>query len=160
MIRFADQDPPETSTKDGRECGSVCAWASVSAPVHRSSRLAGALLAGAVTHSTFALAGCGAAPKKTADEARATGRDVLENDEHVDVLVARSCGTVDGMTVAFDDLWRRRQLLPLANGVSIAMPAIPDLILTKRFAARPRDAEDIRLLEALRASTVDDPERT
>ena len=34
---------------------------------HRSSRLAGALLAGAVTLSTFALAGCGAAPKKQAE---------------------------------------------------------------------------------------------
>jgi hypothetical protein len=29
-------------------------------------------------------------------------------------------------------------------------PAIDDLILTKRFAARPKDAEDIRLLERLK----------
>ncbi len=35
--------------------------------VHRLSRLAGALLAGAVTLSTFALGGCGAAPKKQAE---------------------------------------------------------------------------------------------
>jgi len=30
------------------------------------------------------------------------------------------------------------------------LPALDDLILTKRFGGRPRDLEDIRLLEALR----------
>ena len=35
--------------------------------VHRSSGLAGALLAGAVTLSTFAIGGCAAAPKKQAE---------------------------------------------------------------------------------------------
>lgn len=97
-----------------------------------------------------AVAPFGLAPNRTPEEARAKGRYVLENDEHVDVLVARSCGTIDGMAVAFDDVWERRQLLPISDGVSISMPSIDDLILTKRFAARPRDAEDIRLLEALR----------
>ena len=92
----------------------------------------------------------GLAPNRTPDEARSKGRYVLENDEHVDVLVARSCSTVDGVAVAFDDVWERRQLLAISTDVSIAMPALDDLILTKRFAARPRDAEDIRLLEALR----------
>ncbi len=33
----------------------------------------------------------------------------------------------------------------------LCLPSLDDLILTKRFAARPKDAEDIRLLEALRA---------
>jgi hypothetical protein len=99
-----------------------------------------------------AVAPFGLAPNRTPDEARTKGRYVLENDEHVDVLVARSCATIDGVTVAFDDLWTRRQLLPLATGVSIAMPSIDDLIVTKRFAARPRDAEDIRLLEALKSA--------
>jgi hypothetical protein len=32
----------------------------------------------------------------------------------------------------------------------VNLPSIPDLILTKRFAARPKDLEDIRLLEILR----------
>ncbi len=99
-----------------------------------------------------AVAPFGLSPNRAPDEARTKGRYVLENDERVDVLVARSCATVDGVTVSFDDLWKRRQLLPLASGVSIAMPSIDDLILTKRFAARPRDAEDIRLLEALRTT--------
>ncbi len=33
---------------------------------------------------------------------------------------------------------------------AVAVPALDDLILTKRFGGRPKDLEDIRLLEALR----------
>lgn len=101
-----------------------------------------------------AVAPFGLAPNRTPEEARSQGRYVLENDEHVDVIVARSCGTVDGVPVAFDDLWERRQLLHISGGVSVAIPSLDDLILTKRFAARPRDAEDIRLLEALRRGSA------
>lgn len=36
-------------------------------------------------------------PTRLPAEARARGRYVLENDEHVDVLVARSVPTVDGI---------------------------------------------------------------
>jgi hypothetical protein len=75
---------------------------------------------------------------------------VLENDERVDVLVARSVPTVDGVRVAFDDVWARRRGLEVAPGVILAVPALDDLILTKRFGGRPKDLEDIRLLEALR----------
>lgn len=75
----------------------------------------------------------------------------MENDEHVDLLVARSFPTVDGLRVAFDEVWPRRQLLEVAPGVGIAVPALDDLILTKRFGGRPKDLEDIRLLEALRS---------
>jgi hypothetical protein len=89
-------------------------------------------------------------PSRTPDEARARGRYVVENDERVDVLVARSVPTVDGVRVAFDDLWPRRLSLEVAPGVEIAVPALDDLILTKRFGGRPKDLEDIRLLEALR----------
>ncbi len=52
--------------------------------------------------------------------------------------------------MAFDDVWPRRQTLEVAPGVTIAVPTIDDLILTKRFGGRPRDLEDIRLLETLR----------
>lgn len=76
----------------------------------------------------------------------------MEGDEHVDVLVARAVSTVDGVLVAFDDVWARRVELPLGDGVAIAIPSIDDLIATKRFGARPRDADDIRWLESLRAS--------
>jgi hypothetical protein len=34
--------------------------------------------------------------------------------------------------------------------VTVAVPALDDLILTKRLGGRPKDLEDIRLLEALR----------
>jgi hypothetical protein len=87
---------------------------------------------------------------RTPDEARGRGRYVLENDERVDVLVARTVPTVDGVRVAFEDVWNRRQSLDVTPGVSLHMPALDDLILTKRFGGRPKDLEDIRLLEALR----------
>lgn len=92
----------------------------------------------------------GLLPTRTPEEARGRGRYVLENDERVDVLVARSVPTVDGVTVAFTDVWGRRRGLELAAGALVAVPDLDDLILTKRFGARPKDLEDIRLLEALR----------
>lgn len=88
---------------------------------------------------------------RTPEEARTKGRYALENDEHVDVLVARGVPTVDGVRVAFDDLWARRRTLAVTPGVEVSIPCISDLIATKRFAARPKDLEDIRLLETLKS---------
>jgi hypothetical protein len=48
-------------------------------------------------------------------------------------------------------VWSRRNHLPI-GGVEIAIPSIDDYILTKRFGARPRDADDIRWLERFRTS--------
>lgn len=90
-------------------------------------------------------------PNRTPDEARAVGRYVLENDERVDVLVARVVSTVDGVPVAFADVWTRRRHIELPSGVKVSVPCVDDLILTKRFGARAKDAEDIRLLEMLRS---------
>jgi hypothetical protein len=90
-------------------------------------------------------------PTRSPEEARARGRYVLENDERVDVIVARSVPTVDGVQVSFDVVWERRRRLDVAPGVGLAVPALADLILTKRFGGRPKDLEDIRLLEALGA---------
>jgi hypothetical protein len=90
-------------------------------------------------------------PSHTAAEARGRGRYVLQNDEIVDVLVARSVTTVDGVKVTFDDVWGRRRSVGLGKATSVAVPNITDLIATKRFASRPKDAEDIRWLELLRA---------
>ena len=92
----------------------------------------------------------GLIPTRTPDEARGRGRYVLENDERVDVLVARTVPTVDGVRVSFEDVWSRRRPLEVAPGIAVAVPALDDLILTKRFGGRPKDLEDIRLLEALR----------
>jgi hypothetical protein len=89
-------------------------------------------------------------PSRSPDDARANGRYVLENDEHVDVLVALAVSTIDGVMVQFDDVWSRHVRPTIADGVTIAMPCLDDLILTKRFGARPRDADDIRWLERLR----------
>ena len=92
----------------------------------------------------------GLLPTRTPDEARGRGRYVLENDERVDVLVARTVPTVDGVRVSFEGVWSRRRPLEVAVGIAVAVPALDDLILTKRFGGRPKDLEDIRLLEALR----------
>lgn len=92
-------------------------------------------------------------PSRSPDEARQVGRYVLENDERVDVLVARRVSTQNGIMVVFDDVWPRRVALDIAPTVAIAIPSIDDLILTKRFGARPRDADDIRWLENLRGSS-------
>lgn len=97
-----------------------------------------------------ALVPFGLLPTHTPDQARQKGRYVLENDEHVDVLVARAVPTVDGVRVAFDDVWTRRRRISLAEGAGVLLPSLDDLIATKRFAGRPKDLEDIRLLEVLR----------
>ena len=97
-----------------------------------------------------ASASSGLHPSRTPEAARLTGRYVLENDEHVDVLVARTIPTVDGQVVEFDALWQRRRSLAIAPGVVVQVPTTTDLILTKRIASRPKDLEDIRLLEILR----------
>ncbi len=93
----------------------------------------------------------GLSPNRAPEAARAQGRYVLENSERVDVLIARVVPTVDGRPVSFDDLWTRRQVVDTQLGARIAIPTIEDLILTKRFGARAKDAEDIRLLEMLRS---------
>lgn len=91
-------------------------------------------------------------PTRSPEEARRLGRYVLENDEHIDVLVARSVPTVDGHIVEFESLWTRRRVVPLA-GAEVCLPALDDLILTKQIAARPKDLEDIRLLRILKEQT-------
>jgi hypothetical protein len=96
------------------------------------------------------LAPLGLVPNRSAEEARRRGRYVLENGEHVDVIVARSVPTVDGVVVAFDDLWARRQTVAYRATIGLAVPSIDDLILTKRFGARTRDLVDIAQLEELR----------
>jgi len=94
----------------------------------------------------------GLVPTRTPEEARRAGRYVLENDEHVDVLVARSVPVVgQGPAVAFDALWAARCTIGLRDGVVVSTPSIDGLILTKQIAARPNDLEDIRLLKALGA---------
>jgi hypothetical protein len=99
----------------------------------------------------------GLAPSHTAVEARNRGRYVLENDEHVDVIVGRSVTTVDGQKLLLEELWTRRITLPLSPDASLAIPCLEDLIATKRFGCRPKDLEDIRLLLALREERGQEP---
>ena len=102
-----------------------------------------------------AVAECDFHPSVDPDQARRRGRYALDNDQHVDVLIARSVPTRDGIRVSFEDLWARRRTLPVAPGIDVHVPMVDDLILTKRFADRPKDLEDIRLLRILES----DPNR-
>jgi hypothetical protein len=87
-------------------------------------------------------------PNLDPDVARSRGRYVLENDEHVDVLVARSVTSLDGVKLDFEDVWTRHQAAVVGD-VTVSVPSLDDLILTKRVAARPKDLEDIRLLRVI-----------
>ena len=91
-------------------------------------------------------------PTRTPDDARRHGRYVLQNDEHVDVIVARSVPTADGQALDFERLWNRRSSVSVAD-VEVYIPAIDDLILTKQVGTRPKDLDDIRLLRILKEHT-------
>lgn len=88
-------------------------------------------------------------PNRMPNEARRNGRYVLENDEHVDVLVSATRTTVDGLEVRFENLWSRRLSVDV-GAAKVFIPSVDDLILTKRIGGRPKDAEDIRLLQRLK----------
>lgn len=90
------------------------------------------------------------APNRSPVEARARGRYVLEGPAHVDVMLARAAPTKDdGTVLSFDDAWARRRSLTVADA-SIALPCLDDYVLTKRWALRARDIQDIAFLEALK----------
>lgn len=89
-------------------------------------------------------------PSLPPEQARRRGRYVLEDGEHVDVLVARSQTTQAGARLAFDDAWSRRQSVRAGSAVTVTIPAIDDLILTKQWAMRDKDIADIRFLEGLK----------
>lgn len=89
-------------------------------------------------------------PNRTLDDARRTGRYVLEGEERVDVLIARGVSTKDGLHVLFDDIWERHHEIWVDDHVRVQIPALDDLINTKKFGARPKDAEDIRQLLLLK----------
>jgi hypothetical protein len=91
-------------------------------------------------------------PNRPPDAARKFGRYVLEDGEHVDVLVARSSSTRDGVRVTFEDVWSRRDELWYEPSIKLAIPSIDDLILTKRWAMRDKDVADIHMLEELKRS--------
>ncbi len=90
-------------------------------------------------------------PSRTPDDARSVGRDVIENGERVDVLVARQVSTQDGVPVKLEDVYARSVQTRVAGRVTVRVPTIDDLVLTKRFGARPRDLADIDLLRSFAA---------
>jgi hypothetical protein len=89
-------------------------------------------------------------PNRPPDEARRLGRYVLEGDEKVDVLVARQASTKDGVPLRFEDAWARRTTLAYTPRVPLVVPCLDDMILTKRWSLRPKDVDDIAMLEKLK----------
>lgn len=90
------------------------------------------------------------APNRSPDEARKVGRYVLEGSERIDVLVARQASTKEGVPLRFEDAWARRRSVRYSRDLSITVPSIDDLILTKQWSLRPKDVDDIALLEKLK----------
>lgn len=82
-------------------------------------------------------------------EARERGRYVIENGEHIDVMISRSRTGPEGTVLTFEDAWARRQALPFGP-TELVLPCLDDLIATKSWAMRAKDIADIQLLEALR----------
>lgn len=101
-----------------------------------------------------AAARCHLVPTHDPEQARKRGRYVLENDERVDVLVARAVPTIEGVAVAFDDIWTRRRQVQIAPRIEVQLPSIDDLILTKQFGRRPKDLEDVRMLRILKEESA------
>jgi hypothetical protein len=88
-------------------------------------------------------------PNHLPEEARLRGRYVLEGAEHVDVMIARSKGTSDGVVLSFEEAYARRVSIS-AYGTKVTIPSLDDLVTTKRWAMRPKDVLDINFLEVLR----------
>jgi hypothetical protein len=78
----------------------------------------------------------GLVPTRDPVDARSRGRYALENDEHVDVLVARSVPTTDDVTVQFDDVWERRREIALDGRTTVPVPSLNDLIRMNDRVAR------------------------
>jgi hypothetical protein len=88
-------------------------------------------------------------PNCSPEVARSQGRYVLENSQHVDVMVARSKSDVNGVTLSFDEAWADKQTIVIAPSLTAFLPSIAHLIITKRWASRPRDLVDIEWLTLL-----------
>jgi predicted nucleotidyltransferase len=66
----------------------------------------------------------------------------------LDFLRARRYVTKDGESFSFEDLYARKQTIPV-DDFAVYVPTIEDLILTKRTRLSPRDEEDIKYLQVL-----------
>lgn len=95
-------------------------------------------------------------PNRSAEEARRFERYVLENDQRIDVLVARQASTRDGGTILrFEDAWARRQRVHYSGDLHVVVPCIDDLLVTKRWSLRRKDLTDIDILEKLKRESED-----
>jgi hypothetical protein len=79
----------------------------------------------------------------------------LENDAVIDIWKVRAFSTAEGDNIEFEDCFARRQVLEdKKHRLVVAVPHIDDLIRTKKISPRSKDIEDIKALEAIRATIV------
>jgi hypothetical protein len=91
-------------------------------------------------------------PNHNPEEARKRGRYVLENGQHIDVMIARSKAEPEGEVLSFEEAWANRQKVEVSPKLRVHLPSVAHLILTKRLAGRPRDLVDIDWLRVLEQS--------
>lgn len=89
-------------------------------------------------------------PSHSPADARKRSRYVLENDERVDVLIARAQTTKGGVRLTFDEAWRDRVQME-SDGAKLFIPSLAHLIMTKQWSMRVHDLDDIRFIEGLRS---------
>ncbi len=89
----------------------------------------------------FIEVGFGTAALTSTEELLANEITIFKDRLRIDVQT-RSPG------IDFDAAWARRNTIDL-EGSPVELVSLPDLIASKRAAARPRDLEDVQLLERL-----------
>lgn len=66
----------------------------------------------------------------------------------LDFVRCRSYQTVDGETFCFEELYRRKKVIPI-DTFAVSLPTIEDLIRIKKVRSSPKDLEDIKYLQVL-----------
>ncbi|MBI5368353.1 MAG: hypothetical protein HZA54_15060 [Planctomycetes bacterium] len=76
----------------------------------------------------------------------------FENGTRIDVWKVREFALVSGEALRFETAYARRETRrDDARGLALPVPCITDLVFLKRLGNRPKDREDIRMLQALTA---------
>ena len=73
---------------------------------------------------------------------------LLSTTLKLDFFRARRYSTKDGETFTFEEMFGRRRTIPV-DDFAVSVPAIEDLIRTKRVRDLPKDREDIKYLQVL-----------
>lgn len=73
---------------------------------------------------------------------------LLSDTLKLDFFRCRAYQTVEAETFSFEELYRRKQVVPV-EGFAVYLPTIEDLIRVKKVRNSPKDLEDIKYLQVL-----------